>query len=303
MHLAREMMLGYKDEFKYGECVGCQCLWLLSQPGDMARYYPAEYQKGRIGTLSGLRLVLARSRNRYAIEGTGLLGRVLEGRRPNPRLRALRGLGLGGSSRILDVGCGDGAVVEDLRLLGYELSHGIDPMRVFEEGSGREPFVERKTLDQMEGVWDAVMFHHSFEHLADPGAALLLVADLLAIGGVCVLRLPIVPCYAWEHYGANWVQLDAPRHLFIHSQKSLGKLSSVAGLKIVRCWRDSGAFQFWGSERYVAGLPLREEVGEFPVTRSTLREYARAADRLNRTGQGDQAAFVLRKAAGCVRPN
>jgi SAM-dependent methyltransferase len=194
------------------------------------------------------------------------------------------------------VGCGDGALVEELRLLGYELSRGIDPMRVLEEGSSRDSFVERKTLDQVEGVWDLVMFHHSFEHLADPGAALALVADLLATGGVCLLRLPIVPCYAWEHYGANWVQLDAPRHLFIHSRRSIEKLSAAAGLEIASCWRDSEAFQFWGSERYAAGLTLKGETGGPPVTRSALREYARAADGLNRAGQGDQAAFVLRRA-------
>ena len=303
VHVAQEMLLGYGDKFEYGECSACRCLWLMSPPENMSRHYPKDYQRGRTGTVGGLGRLLGRLRNRYAVTGRGLAGRILYRMRPNLRLRALRGLELDRSARILDVGCGDGAVVEDLRLLGYEHTLGIDPMRLPDDGSGREPFVERRTLDQIDGTWDTVMFHHSFEHLADPRAALQQVASLLTADGVCVVRLPVVPCYAWEHYGTHWVQLDPPRHLFIHSRRSLGILSAAAGLTIARYYHDSGAFQFWGSERYRAGLSLRTSEGRTPVARAQLREYARAADTLNRMEQGDQAVFVLRRRAGRVRPN
>jgi SAM-dependent methyltransferase len=309
VHVVREMMLGCGDQFEYGECLGCQCLWLISPPSDMGRYYPADYQAGRTNPLHGFRRVAAQLRNRYALERRGLAGRILEARRPNLRLRALSGLGIARSARILDVGCGDGALVEDLRALGYELSHGIDPVRVSFEGGNRRPFVERKTIDEIGGTWDAVMFQHSFEHMANPAGVLLRVADLLSPGGVCVLRMPVVPCYAWQEYGVNWVQLDAPRHLFIHSRESLGRLASAAGLETVRAYCDSCAFQFWGSERYRSGQVLRRQRDERPgsarssLSKSRFREYARRAELLNCMGQGDQAVFIVSHASGRVRPN
>src|SRR5262245_13065920 len=43
VHSAREMMLGLRDQFHYGECDGCGSLQLLNVPEDLGRYYPADY--------------------------------------------------------------------------------------------------------------------------------------------------------------------------------------------------------------------------------------------------------------------
>jgi SAM-dependent methyltransferase len=46
-------------------------------------------------------------------------------------------------------------------------------------------------------------------------------ASLLACKGIIVVRIPAVSSYAWERYGVAWMQLDAPRHFFLHSPKSM----------------------------------------------------------------------------------
>jgi len=42
-------------------------------------------------------------------------------------------------------------------------------------------------------------------------------------GGWCVIRIPTVSSFAWEHYREQWVQLDAPRHFFLHKVRKTGK--------------------------------------------------------------------------------
>ena len=55
---------------------------------------------------------------------------------------------------------------------------------------------------------------------------------------------------------------------------------------------DSGAFQFWGSEKYRQGLMLNEGC---PWTRRELAAFEKQARILNAGHRGDQAAFFLRK--------
>ena len=62
---------------------------------------------------------------------------------------------------------------------------------------------------------------------------------------------------------------------------------------------DSTSFQFWGSELYKRDMPL---VGESPISspvvlfpKVEIGQFARRARRLNKRGEGDQAAFYLKK--------
>lgn len=145
------------------------------------------------------------------------------------------------------------------------------------------------------------MFHHSFEHIPDPSETLLTVTELLNNHGYCIIRIPIVCSYAWKRYGVNWVQIDAPRHFFLHSLKSLNILANNCGLQMSNVVYDSTAFQFWGSEQYIKDIPLRDinSYSENPstslFTELEISAFTKAAMRLNASRQGDQAIFYLRK--------
>jgi hypothetical protein len=147
------------------------------------------------------------------------------------------------------------------------------------------------------------MFHHSFEHIADQKGTLDAVVRLLAPGGVCLIRVPVASSYAWEHYGVDWVQLDAPRHFFLHTEESLRRLAGDVGLEIAKVIYDSNAFQFLGSELYRRGIPLSSTAPSDvharaeAFTRDELAAFGRRASDLNAEGRGDQAAFYMRKRA------
>ena len=42
-YLVKEMMYGYRDEFKYYHCSKCGCLQINNIPKDLEKYYPKDY--------------------------------------------------------------------------------------------------------------------------------------------------------------------------------------------------------------------------------------------------------------------
>src|SRR6185312_6539918 len=101
----------------------------------------------------------------------------------------------------------------------------------------------KKEIAEVDGEFDFVMLNHSFEHMAEPLYVLKEIYRLLKRDRVALIRIPVVPSYAWRTYGVNWVQLDAPRHLFLHSVSSMKFLSEKAGFETQEIVYDSSDFQ------------------------------------------------------------
>ena len=280
--------------FDYVECVECGGLQIETIPADPDAAYVRDYYTARQrivldrgGAARILRRWLAQLRLRL---GSGSLGRLLSGRRYG-RFEWFRRTGTGQGDAILDVGCGSGRLLFRLHADGFRDLVGIDPNLPAETAaraaarSGLQ--FERSTPETHRGAYRLVMAHHSFEHMRDPVAAFAAMASLVAPGGWLLLRLPLADSWARAHYGPDWAQLDAPRHLQIPTRRSIEQLAAGVGLELVHIEDDSGVFQIWGSERD-------------PPRNSVLRlvrwlAARRRAARLRRAGAGDQAAFYLHR--------
>jgi len=193
------------------------------------------------------------------------------------------------------VGCGAGRLLYALKEAGIENLRGIDPFNEEDIQYENGLKIQKKEIHEVEGKWDIITFHHSFEHISDPVETLKTVANLLKTDGRCIIRIPIVPCYAWERYRVNWVQLDAPRHFFLHSVKSMNILAAKVGLEIYKIDYDSTALQFKGSELYLRDIPLM--AGRSKTSIFSMREryaFKVHAKELNENKQGDQAVFYLK---------
>ncbi|MHB1403788.1 MAG: class I SAM-dependent methyltransferase [Thermoleophilia bacterium] len=274
-------------------------------PEDLEQYYgPGYYSFDNEWTSvykHAFKRTIARHRNMFAVTGSGVPGRLFYAIWPRLPLTCLRNVDLCKGSRILDVGCGAGSVLTALKEAGFENVHGIDP---YIENDIRYPNglrIEKKTIEEVSGVWDLVMFNHSLEHIWDQLATLQKAADLMAPNGACMVRTPTVTSYAWEYYGPAWAQIDAPRHLYIHSRESIARAASKVGLNVIDTVYDSSAFQFWGSEQYRKGVALTSPRSyllnprQSAFTRKDIRRYKKESSRLNAAGRGDQAAFFLAK--------
>jgi SAM-dependent methyltransferase len=303
VHRARESMFGLPDTFEYVECGACGCLQRAGTIDDTARYYPPEYYSFAPPALAirgpAARFLKRRRTERFLGRG-GAIGRLLErffGPAPLPAWLGFSGVTT--ASSILDVGCGAGHLLLTLLNEGFTRLRGVDPYVSCDMHLPGGLIIYRRNLRDLAEVFDLIMFHHSFEHVEDPLSMLACAAERLAQDGRVLIRMPAVPCYAWQHYGTDWVQLDAPRHAFVHSKESLRRLADRCGLAIERVEYDSTAFQFWGSEQYRRGIPLRsprsfgENPAASPFTAEAIRAFEARAAALNARGEGDQACFFL----------
>jgi SAM-dependent methyltransferase len=242
-----------------------------------------------------------RYRDKFAVTGKGIIGKTLYNYFPAENLKSLSETPISQKSAILDVGCGDGHLLKTLGELGYSNVMGIDPFIKTDIDYGNGLKILKKSIHEITGSYDLIMFHHSFEHIPDPAETLKAVYSLLNDSGRCIIRIPTATSYAWEHYRENWVQLDAPRHFFLHSAESMELLSSGAQMAVEKTLYDSTDFQFWGSEQYLKDIPLFDnksyvvnpEASGF--TKQEIDSFKERARILNREKKGDSAAFILKK--------
>ena len=301
---AREMMFGLRERYDYAECARCGCLQQLAVPEDLSSLYRESYYSFR-NTLPPRdgRTVAAIKRVRapLLLRAPAPLVDELVYRRliPSPFMW-LAGLGLRMSSSVCDVGSGNGVHLVWMRRQGFSRLEGFDPFIAGDvQVDGAIP-IRQLGVDQIPGGWDLIMLNHSFEHMPRPGETLERLRELLNVGGSIVIRVPVADSWAWRAFGTDWVQLDAPRHLFLHTRRSIEILGERAGLQVSRVFFDSYAFQFWGSEQYRRGIPLRDprSYGEDPATDlftpAEIADFERRSVELNRQAAGDSAGFVLR---------
>jgi hypothetical protein len=316
---AQEMMYGTRERFEYQQCADCGSLQLVNIPNDLDRHYqfeaysswhePPDYIRK---VPSPLRRLLQGWRAEDVMHQDNIKGRVLRRMfgEPNPAVDvALQGFdwdwfsqcNLRVRDRVFDLGCGSGNLLFFLRASGFRDLHGYDAfsgIRCDEAGL----MIHDKYPQEIRGTCRLAMAHHVLEHMPDPLSALRLLVDAISDDGFVLVRVPIASSWAFREYGANWVQLDAPRHVVIPSEKGMRALADRIGLNVVFTKFDSGLFQFIGSESYRAGVPMFPDPSVGISTQAPAFDAAwkskmiNFASELNARHEGDQAGFIFTKA-------
>ncbi|MEP6506634.1 MAG: class I SAM-dependent methyltransferase [Gemmatimonadales bacterium] len=306
VYVARERMQGTADEFDYVRCATCGCQQIVEVPQDLGKYYPTDYYSYSDQQSGGLRKTVTNMRDRSYFEWTipAIAGRLVAAALPNPKLASIARIRPRREARILDVGCGNGELLNELRSIGYTRLSGVDPFVPSDLDLPGGVRVRKISMEELgDETYDVIMLHHAFEHLPDPLGSMKSIARLLADDGVCIIRIPVAHSWASQHYGPLWMQHDAPRHLFLHTEKSMARAAAQAGLEIVETVYDSSEAQIWGSELYkqnISLLSVPRGVYGNPIRRLLSPKFIRYrafTRRLNREGLGDQAAFYLRRSS------
>jgi SAM-dependent methyltransferase len=304
-----EMMFGMREQFAYFRCATCGCLQLDEIPDDLAKYYPNDYysyqtlQNIPIPWKTRLKLKLAYPfMTRHKLGWGSIRGRFLRRFKDGPSfpnwLRFLdRPVSLDGG--VLDVGCGSGLNLLALRDCGFTNLRGVDPFISESMSYAGDVRVDKCQLQEVRGKFSLITFHHVFEHLANPLETLGQARELLATGGQIMIRIPLSDSVAAQKYREKWVQLDSPRHIILHTRKSMELVAKKSEMKIVRVTYDSTELQFAGSEQYLLDIPLADPRSYYSLqkkgifSKEKIKAFTEEAERLNKLEAGDQAAFVL----------
>lgn len=310
--MAREMMFGTRKLYPYYHCSKCGTLQIETPVTDPELLYPSNYYSFNYEKSSRwqnkIKMFLYKKAVSYYLGKSDMIGKVFSSLRPNAEVESIIKFMKPGN-KILDIGCGTGIFIKTLASLGFNHPIGIDPF------ISESVFNERYSICKVgvsdyfsEENFDLIMLHHSFEHMSNPYEVLEKIRNLLSDSGSCIIRIPVSDCYAFEHYKENWVQIDAPRHLFLHTEKSISLLAEKCGLRLVEVIDDSTAFQIIGSEQYKMDIALIEPGTYFiPLhkkligkaksifDKKKIKEFQDLARKLKAEKRGDQKVFVLVK--------
>jgi SAM-dependent methyltransferase len=302
--IAKEMMFGSKDKFDYFECSHCGTLQIAKIPENISHYYPDDYYsfKGApFGSEGRLKSFLKKQLARFILsQKSPLINLVPQVYRSDDLFSCIRKARLNFNSKILDVGCGAGSMLLRLSEYGYKNIMGADP---FIEKNIYYPNgvkILKRNLEQLKGRYDLIILRHSFEHMAKPENVFKNLFRLLKPDRYVVLMIPVV-AYAWIKYGLNWVQLDAPRHFFIHTIKGIKILARRTGFEVKKIIYDSTDFQFWGSEQYLKGISLFDprsygvNAKKSIFSIKEIGRFKQKANELNKKKDGDMVTIYLYK--------
>ncbi len=325
--VAREMVLGTRERFRYGICPDCGVAWLMDRPDDIGRYYKNYYslesrpaqllertvrmlRSGLFGQFWGAAITRVcqpfynfaaraiRRKDLSAFESSYDSGYSLH-------VCSLFGLGLGPDCRILDYGSGKGDFVLELSNLGFKNVTGADPFLaeniVFPNGAK----VNRGDLSSLKSsgeTYDLITLHHVFEHVPNPFEVARDLRVLMHERTVLVVRVPNVGSPHFRRYRGNWSGLHAPRHYFLYSRKGMDLIFNPAGIEIfhVRC--DSEYAHYLYSQEYALDIDHNSRfsfrAGNTGIfTGAELRYWKAKSKRFNRALVGDWIVYYLRPSA------
>jgi glycosyltransferase involved in cell wall biosynthesis len=169
--------------------------------------------------------------------------------------KLMQWLNEGPPKRVLDLGCSDGRLGEQIRLSGHTVI-GVDSIKLDGVADRLDGFVE---ADLNQGLpaevgkdFDVVVGADVFEHLVDPAALLTQLHDVLGPRGVVLVSIPNV-AHWYPRLRVMFGRFDYERrgifdsgHLRFFTRSSFERMAQGAGMRVRR--------------RSISGLPL--EVAE-----------------------------------------
>jgi SAM-dependent methyltransferase len=298
------MMLGLRDSFEYFACNACGCLQIAEFPENLEKFYPDGYYSfNSTPKLSDHFLIrkVKFHRSRFQTGSKDIFGKALAKISKTPVFyEYFKNAGVNLDSKILDVGCGFGKLLLWMKREGFSNILGIDPFIKETIRYSNGLTILKMAIDELDEQFDFIMLHHSFEHMPDPAGTLRELHRLIKPSGTILIRIP-VPAYAWRTFGTDWVALDAPRHFFLHTPKSIELLANQSGFEVPKIVYDSFAMQFWGSIQYQKDIPLMDPKSYLKNRKNSIfkseeiREFGKKSALLNKQNDGDAAGFYLVK--------
>lgn len=300
----KEMQLGFREMFDYTECANCGCMQLQNIPADLGKYYPNEgYYSFNIGVEVRTKPdALRKLKASYLIYGQHkILGSLLSvGYKAPDYYSWIKNAAVHYNDAILDVGTGNGSLLLNLFKIGFTNLTGID-LFIDKDRQYGNINIYKKSIYETTGQFDYIMLHHVFEHMDEPLKVLQQLFKLLKPGKFLLIRTPVMGMYSWKKYDVNWMDLDAPRHIIIHSLKSMAFLAKQAGFELRQIVFDGNYMSLIGSEQYAKDIAL-PDANSYMVNKKAsgyaaadIEKFKAINQQNNSTQQADQAAFYLYK--------
>jgi SAM-dependent methyltransferase len=148
-----------------------------------------------------------------------------------------RPIRFGGSGRLLDVGCGNGAALSRYRELGWA-TYGIEVSRTSAALAARAGHDVR--VGQLVGAnypasfFAAVTLWDALEHIHNPAETMREVFRVLQPGGRVYISVPNAGSIYFRAFRDKWFMFTAPLHYYHYTKGTLAHLLEHCGFRLVR---------------------------------------------------------------------
>jgi 2-polyprenyl-3-methyl-5-hydroxy-6-metoxy-1,4-benzoquinol methylase len=292
----RDRLLGHPGTFPIVQCQQCGLLYQNPQIMDSAPYYEGNYQPFEQAVAVPTPII--RANGQIAFSGlAGLQYGVLQ-----QATKARYG-------RLLDIGCASGEFLAAAESVGWDV-YGIEPhlqaanianSRLKPANAPRVVSGPLELAHYADHSFDVITLWHVIEHLPAPIATLREVERILKPGGICIIQTPHWGSLESSLFRSYWAGLDAPRHYWIFSRRTLTAAAAQAGLRVTASLQATGYPLMVISLDFLVSAYLGKHAAE------TITRWLRnpTMDRIGRLllrpiellGYGSQLTFALQHKA------
>lgn len=167
----------------------------------------------------------------YATPASPISRKLIERARLSAARRIVQDLPAGAT--VLDVGCGNGALLIAIGALGSYRLLGVEQSpAAADAATARGLTVWRGDLTDApfeDASIDLVIVNHVLEHVFDPLATLRKIAAVLKAGGRVIGEVPNVDSWDFRVFRALWGGGHAPRHLWHFTPTTLQRALDTCG--------------------------------------------------------------------------
>lgn len=150
-------------------------------------------------------------------------------------MQLARTIGLEAPEAVAEIGCGDGAVLDNLAArafgstrIGYEISAAATALAAERTGVTEARFFDGRRVPVPEGTYDLVFASHVLEHVPTPAD---LVHEMARIGRVVIVEVPLEANLSARRPTARAAS-KAAGHLHRFSRRQVWGLVREAGLEV-----------------------------------------------------------------------
>jgi SAM-dependent methyltransferase len=240
-YVARDRHYGIPGMYTLVQCTGCSLVFLnpMYSEAELTALYPADYYayqdkfrrspwKDVLKAIVGLRI-----------------------RTRDPKFST--------PGRMLDLGCGTGWILREMRDRGWDV-YGVEPNPSAAELGRKEAGLNifPGTLQEASfpsNFFDYIRSNHSFEHISCPGQTLDEIHRILKPGGRLLIGVPNVAGLNARLFQDCWWYLGAPVHPFIYSVSTLSQLLRKHHFETIKVTYNSdysgilGSSQIWANRK------------------------------------------------------
>jgi 2-polyprenyl-3-methyl-5-hydroxy-6-metoxy-1,4-benzoquinol methylase len=164
----------------------------------------------------------------YGVNNLRFIGIIEKFVRLKRRIRAARVHKYVNGGKVLDIGCGRGIFLNEMRKKGYDV-YGTE---FSETGANfaREVLKldisigELVTLKFPDNNFDIITIYHVLEHLSNPVQTLHEAKRILKPGGLLLIAVPNIDSWQAKIFKTYWFHLDIPRHYYHFSPVTLSNM-------------------------------------------------------------------------------